>query len=424
MATRKFLYTDANGDYLESAGAFESADHITTSAGAGDSGKPVVLNGSGKIDSTMINADFIKRYLLADYRSTAALAASTYANGTLGVGATLTADANGAFAAQDGETPTQGDRYLIMDQAAGLQNGLYELTQVGDGSNPFILTRTTDYDETAEIEDGTMIAVGGGTAHADTQWLQTTDVVTVGTEALAFVAVVPSNIDDGAGLSFSGSTLNVNAGDGIQIIVDDVAVQVSDFAGTGLQDDGGNDLEIDFADTGSEMGTSRAVAASDLSANGTDQGAKILGGDPTSIAQSSATTIQGILEDLSSAITAGGEQFTDFTVGTGGVTAGDVVYINANDTVIPLDITDSAAFKSVGMAKTTESAAATVSVLADHEVLVGVLSGATAGDRYWWDGSALTTTQPTAAGSYVWQAGYAKNATDLFIDVDFVKKNI
>ena len=421
MTVRKFLYADGSADLTESSGAFETSDFVDVSAGVGDAGAPVKLNGSGQIDPSMISIDFIKRYLLADYRSTAALPAVTYANGTLGVGATLTADANGAFPAQDGESPTVGLRYLIMDQAAGLQNGLYELTQVGDGSNPFILTRTTDFDEEDEIEDGVMIAVGGGTLYADTQWLQTSTVDTVGTDALAFAGVAPSNIDAGDGLSFSGSTLNVNTGNGIKIVSDAVAVEPNDFAGTGLQDDGSDNLEIDFADTGTEMATQRAVAAADLSANGANQGAKILGADPANISQSSATTIQGVLEDLSTAIATADEQHTLFTVGTGGVTAGDLVYIDSDDTVLPLDI--STAEKAVGIAKTTEAASASVRALADQEVLAGVLSGATAGDRFYWDGSAHTTTVPTGGGAYVWQTGYAKNATDLFIDVQFIKRN-
>jgi len=55
MATRKFLYVDANGDYIESAGAFEAADHINVSTGGSDTGKSVVLDSEGKIDPSMIS---------------------------------------------------------------------------------------------------------------------------------------------------------------------------------------------------------------------------------------------------------------------------------------------------------------------------------------------------------------------------------
>ena len=50
--------------------------------------------------------------------TTAALAAVTYNNGTAGVGATLTANANGALAAQDGVTLVAAERLLVKNQAA------------------------------------------------------------------------------------------------------------------------------------------------------------------------------------------------------------------------------------------------------------------------------------------------------------------
>ena len=55
MATRKAIYVDSNGDYIESAGVYEAADHINSSAGAGDAGKPIVLDAAGHIDASMIN---------------------------------------------------------------------------------------------------------------------------------------------------------------------------------------------------------------------------------------------------------------------------------------------------------------------------------------------------------------------------------
>ena len=50
--------------------------------------------------------------------------------------------------------------------------------------------------------------------------------------------------------------------------------------------------------------------------------------------------MQGVLEDLDAAITAVGTPGVSYTVGTGGVSKGDLVYISANDTVLPKDITD------------------------------------------------------------------------------------
>lgn len=111
-----------------------------------------------------------------------------------------------------------------------------------------------------------------------------------------------------------------------------------------------------------------------------------------------------------------------YTVGTGGVTKGDLVYISANDTILPYGtLTD--AHRGIGIAKSTESAAASVGIGANDTVVTGILTAATAGDVYYWDGSALTTTQPAAVNQHVIQAGIAKNATDLHVEVKGIKKN-
>jgi hypothetical protein len=94
----------------------------------------------------------------------ASLPACTYANGTSGVGATLTGDANGALAAVDGVTPALGDVIVVNSQGitAGsqLQNGLYEVTQLGSAGTPFILTRCLEADEAADFLAGITVHVG------------------------------------------------------------------------------------------------------------------------------------------------------------------------------------------------------------------------------------------------------------------------
>jgi len=117
----------------------------------------------------------------------AALPASTYANGTAGVGATLTGNANGALAAQDGVTLLVNERLLVKNQVAGLQNGIYVLTQVGTAGTPFILTRAVDSDDATELSPGFTVAIEEGTVNADSVWQHTTNAaITVGTTALTF----------------------------------------------------------------------------------------------------------------------------------------------------------------------------------------------------------------------------------------------
>ena len=127
-------------------------------------------------------------------RTTGALPSCTYANGTSGVGATLTGTSNGALAAQDGVTLTVNQDLLVANQASQSQNGIYTVTQVGTGGTPFILTRRTDADESAELL-GAVVTVTEGATYADTVWLCTADAtITVGTTALPWVQVGASGV--------------------------------------------------------------------------------------------------------------------------------------------------------------------------------------------------------------------------------------
>jgi hypothetical protein len=137
-------------------------------------------------------------------KTTAALPANTYANGTSGVGATLTGNANGALAAQDGVTLAVNERLLVANEATGSHNGIYKVTQVGDASHPYILTRAIDADTADELVNAT-VKISEGTTFADQEWTCTTNApITVGTTALTWKqgAVAPGAIGS------SGLTMN------------------------------------------------------------------------------------------------------------------------------------------------------------------------------------------------------------------------
>lgn len=117
-------------------------------------------------------------------RTSSALPSCTYANGSSGVGATLTATANGALTV-DGRTLGLRDRILVKDQASALQNGLYYCTQVGDGTHPWIITRSYDMQFTNEFSDR-VIVVLYGTTGAGEVWYCTTDTPIIGTDPISF----------------------------------------------------------------------------------------------------------------------------------------------------------------------------------------------------------------------------------------------
>lgn len=170
--------------------------------------------------------------------TTTALAACTYANGSSGVGATLTGNANGAFATIDGVAAALNNTYLIKNQASGLQNGAYKLTQVGDGGTPFILTRLTTYDTSSEIATGTFFLVIAGTVNGSQQWgLITTGTVTVGTTALTYEQLSSSPVYTGGdGIDVTGTVIDVALAStpalefdsgGLRVFADDSSIERS-----------------------------------------------------------------------------------------------------------------------------------------------------------------------------------------------------
>lgn len=109
----------------------------------------------------------------------------TYANGTAGVGATLTAGSNGILTI-DGSATVLGNRILVKDQVSTAHNGIFKVTTEGTAGVSYILTREIDLDIAAEMSGGNLIPVQAGAQHVNTSWMLTTEVTTVGTDPLLF----------------------------------------------------------------------------------------------------------------------------------------------------------------------------------------------------------------------------------------------
>jgi hypothetical protein len=148
----------------------------------------------------------------AQVATTAALPANTYANGTGGIGATLTATANGALTV-DGYTPAVGDRILVKNEVAGANNGLYDVTQVGSGATPYILTRNVYMDAPAEFPGAFIPVEDAGTTNANSLWLCTNTVApTVGTTAITFTQLNKgTDLQPGTGITITGNTVAISA---------------------------------------------------------------------------------------------------------------------------------------------------------------------------------------------------------------------
>jgi len=147
--------------------------------------------------------------------TTAALPTVTYSNGSSGVGATLTASANGALSV-DSVTPSGNDRILVKNQASALQNGVYVVTTVGDGSTPFVLTRATDMNTAGtgynQVNAGNYFLITAGSTLASTSWVLTTlPPITIGTTSLVFTqfATGAYAYTNGAGLTLLGNQFSI-----------------------------------------------------------------------------------------------------------------------------------------------------------------------------------------------------------------------
>jgi hypothetical protein len=125
--------------------------------------------------------------LAVNVATTVALPACTYNNGISGVGATLTRNTSGTTGVIDGITVGLGDRILVKNQASQLQNGVYEVTVVGSVSTPFVLTRTSDSDETSELDPQIVIPSRG--TQAGLRFAQTTADPVIGTSNIVYISV-------------------------------------------------------------------------------------------------------------------------------------------------------------------------------------------------------------------------------------------
>lgn len=121
--------------------------------------------------------------------ATAAALTATYANGTSGVGATLTNSGTLAALTVDGYAVTAGERVLIKDQASTAQNGIYVVTNAGSASVAWVLTRSADADTNLDLA-AAVVAVDKGTVNGSKLFTNLTKSVdTIGTTAVVWYEV-------------------------------------------------------------------------------------------------------------------------------------------------------------------------------------------------------------------------------------------
>ena len=241
----------ANGGTGTTNGSITGSGALTFTAGGSNTSISLVPQGTGTVDvgskritsvaePTQATDAATKNYVDAvktglDVKdsvrvATTANLTATYSNGSSGVGATLTNSGTQAALTIDSIALSVGDRVLVKDQTTGLQNGFYKVTTVGTVSTNWVLTRSTDADEAAEVTPGAFTFVEEGTNGGSNGYVCTnTGSITIGTTAVSFVQFSGAGqVIAGDGLTKSGNTINaVGTSNRISITADAIDISAS-----------------------------------------------------------------------------------------------------------------------------------------------------------------------------------------------------
>jgi len=203
----------------------------------------------------------------------------TYANGTAGVGATLTNDGNEVYAV-DGVNLTLNMRVLVKDQSPSSENGIYYVSTAGAGGATLILTRALDANQPAELTGGSFTFVEQGTTQAENGYVFTHNgEPTFGSGNTALTVAQFSGAGQvvaGTGLTKSGNTIDAVGSTTILANANTLEVRSTGTGGQILRSTGTASQaavwgQVDLADSDAVTGISAiangGTGASSLTAN-------------------------------------------------------------------------------------------------------------------------------------------------------------
>lgn len=411
MALRKFLFQNQTEGFHEEFSAGDSLNMVGSKIeNLLDPTAPQDAATKFYVDSVATGLD-----LKASVRVSPTADFSAYTSAGSGVGKTLTSvDDNVAHNTQDGVLLVVGNRVLVTTAGVSvttpdLDNGIYSVTTLADGAGQeLVLTRTTDVDQNAEVTAGLFTFVTEGTANADTGWvLVTNDPITVDTTALQFTqfsSTIAYTFDQGLS----------NTGGSIKVELDTAA----DAQGAGA---GGGSSGLEF-DVNTAAGKIRVAVTATGGINRLatglglefDPGTNTAGNNP--YASSSASGVRVIRSPVTEENWVANEAFA----------VGDPVAWAAgvNDKLARGRADTDAKSRVIGVARTASTALNDTAAIVSEGVCPAALTGATAGDPYYLQNTGgVGTFAAVTAGRRVIRLGFAKNATDLFVDImDLGKK--
>jgi hypothetical protein len=167
------------------------------------------------------------------------LPAFTYNNGAGGIGATITINANGVAPAINGVTSTFGMRFLNKNSADQRYNGIYQWTNLGSVGTQAVATRTTDSDQTSELDPQIVIATdgtnidGANNNNANKPYTQQTDAPIIGTDNIIYILGFAKVNNWKLGGNVNGAIYNIGTKDNFDFPVITNNIEVARFFATG-----------------------------------------------------------------------------------------------------------------------------------------------------------------------------------------------
>ena len=223
--SEKAVYTDASNIINTSGNGANTVSFTNVNASN-------VVMVSGTISTNAANATDITNKTYVDglfstgisYHAPVLVESPTALNATYnqpggagnGVGATLTnAGANVALSI-DGVSLSNTARVLVYTQANAVQNGIYTVTNPGNGSAQWVLTRATDAD-TFGLADPNKLGQGdavfvqsGNTGAGETYICNTPGTITFGSTNITFAQISSAQVySAGTGLSLNNTTFSI-----------------------------------------------------------------------------------------------------------------------------------------------------------------------------------------------------------------------